>query len=143
MDFEECLRRGSLKPAEPADDLVEKELAGAEFDFKTAQESFEEGNVKWAAVQCYYAVFHAAKALVLSKGFAEKGHRCLFIAFEELFVKPGLFEKRFLDLYDDLMLQRESADYDLSFIPKEHFAPFLEETREFLALAKKTLKKKK
>ncbi len=142
MDFEECVRRGSLKPVEHALDLVEKELAGAAFDLKTAKESFEKGNVKWATVQCYYAVFHSAKALVLSKGFAEKGHRCLFIAFEEFFVKTGLFEKKFLDLYDDLLMQRESADYDLAFASKEEFAPILGEAEEFLTLAKKTLKKK-
>ena len=143
MDFRECVQRGSLKPVEPARDLVEKELSGAAFYLKTAKESFGKGNVKWATVQCYYAVFHSAKARVLSKGFSEKGHRCLFIAFEEFFVKTGVFEKKFLDLYDDLLMQRESADYDLSFASKDEFAPVLAEAEEFLSLAQETLKKKK
>lgn len=67
-EFQRCLREGRLVKVEPSPRLIAKEISSAEYDLGRAEESLMKGDFKWASVQAYYAIFHAAKALVLSKG---------------------------------------------------------------------------
>ena len=98
-------------PVQP--DLVQKEVEAAKTDLKTAEESASEGKFKWATVQAYYSMFHAAKALVLSKGYREKSHACLTVALKELFVETGQIETKHFNHFRDCMHLRQDADYGL------------------------------
>ncbi|MCX6767152.1 MAG: HEPN domain-containing protein [Candidatus Micrarchaeota archaeon] len=140
-DFRHCIENRGLVKTGIEKDLVEKELKGAEADLVSAKKSLAEGNEKWATVQCYYAVFHAAKALVLSKGFREKSHGCLLAALNELFVKQGFLDRRDGGLLEDLMRLRWAADYRLEYPEKRSLAPLVEEAAAFIAKAKETLEK--
>jgi uncharacterized protein (UPF0332 family) len=40
--------------------LILKEMEGAAYDLEKARESLEDDDAKWAIVQAYYAMFHAA-----------------------------------------------------------------------------------
>lgn len=111
--FKRCLREGKLVKAKPEKDLISKELKAAESDLNTAQNSASEGDFKWATVQAYYSMFHTAKALVLSKGYREKGHFCLSIALKALFTDEGILEEKHYNNYRDAMHLREDADYGL------------------------------
>lgn len=64
--------------------LVTKEFREAEADLFAAERSLAEHQEKWAIIQGYYSLFHSLRALVFSKGYREKSHRCLKFAFEEL-----------------------------------------------------------
>ena len=44
--------------------MVSKELDGAKDDLETAKKSLRAGDHKWATVQAYHSIFHAAKALL-------------------------------------------------------------------------------
>ena len=99
----------------PSPALVVKELSSADYDLQRAEESLEKGDFKWASVQAYYAMFHAAKALVLSKGYREKGHYCLVVALRELFVGPGELDASIGDDLELCMDIRHEADYGLVF----------------------------
>ncbi|MBU0496866.1 MAG: HEPN domain-containing protein [Candidatus Thermoplasmatota archaeon] len=65
-------------------------------------------------MQAYYAMFHAAKALVLKKGYREKSHVCLQIALEELYVKESMFPKELVDNFELCKHLRHEADYGLT-----------------------------
>jgi len=65
--------------------LVLKEIQGADYDLEKASRSLSSGDAKWAIVQAYYAMFHAARALLFSKNLREKSHRALLAALRELF----------------------------------------------------------
>ena len=55
-------------------------------------------------------MFHAARAAVLSKGYAEKSHYCLLVAFRELYASEG----EGLELAQGIeraRVLRENADY--------------------------------
>jgi len=65
--------------------LVLEEFKAAELDLEDAKESFERKKFKWATIQGYYSMFHSVRGLVYSKGFREKSHYALLVAFEELF----------------------------------------------------------
>ena len=74
--------------------LVNKELKTAGDDLSAARESFKNGNYKWAPVQAYYAMLHAARALLYHKEYREKSHYCLFLAMKEFYASEGILEMR-------------------------------------------------
>ncbi|MBI5554291.1 MAG: HEPN domain-containing protein [Elusimicrobia bacterium] len=93
-----------------------------------------------ATVKGYYAMFHAARALLYSKGYRERGHYCLYLAMKELFVKENLLaEKRAEDFYTAMIL-REDADYKRNF-SAESAAATIASAEKFIAAAKNILKK--
>ena len=67
-EFEQCLKNGRIKKFPQAKILAEKEVKTAHDDLKIALESLTRGNAKWAIIQAYYAMFHAARALIFSSG---------------------------------------------------------------------------
>ena len=52
--------------------LVLKEIEGASYDLRRARKSLDDDDAKWAIVKAYYAMFHAARALLFSKGFSRR-----------------------------------------------------------------------
>ena len=139
--FLRCLDEGKLKKIPIQADLVQKELDGAKSDLAWAEKSGSDGNPKWAIVQAYYSMFHSAKALVLSKGYAEKSHFCLLIAFKALFVDSGLTEKKYSDWLRDSMALRHDADYGLTY-SSDSAGEAVSWAREFFTMAKKLVSKK-
>jgi len=95
--------------------LVEKEIAEAENDLERSRCSLEDGDAKWATIQAYYSMFHAAKALVYLAGYREKSHQCLSIALEALYVDKNKLEPRFCTNFKEAMLLRMEADYGLTY----------------------------
>jgi uncharacterized protein (UPF0332 family) len=105
--FERCLAEKRLVRVSPSPEMIKKEMESADYDCGRAQDSLEEGDAKWASIQAYYSIFHASKALVLSKGYREKGHSCLLIALRELFPAETVLAND-LEMCMDL---RHGADY--------------------------------
>ena len=113
--FQECLKKGNLVKIPLDQALAAKELSGGEYDLKRAKNSLSEGDSKWCIVQSYYSMFHTVKALIYSKGYREKSHKCLLIAFKALYVGESLLEERFYLTFEEAMNLREEADYGLTY----------------------------
>ena len=96
-------------------EMIEKELEGAQYDLNGAKNSLEREDYKWATVQGYYSMFHAAKALLYTNGYREKSHRALVTALNELYVKTGKLESDHLENLKPAMDLREEADYSMTF----------------------------
>jgi len=117
--------------------LILKEIEGATYDLAKAKRSLDDNDAKWAIVKAYYAIFHAARALLFSKNFREKSHRALLVALRELFrnkIKPEL-----LDAFEHGMDLREEADYSIIY-SEESAQELIESAEEFVAEAKRILK---
>lgn len=110
-DFRKCLKNGRLVTVEIDPRIVAKEMNLAQHDLSEGKVSIARGSYKWATVQAYYAMFHAAKALVIQKGYREKSHRCLAIALRELYVRSGKLAEQMLIELEDARALREEADY--------------------------------
>jgi len=108
--FKKCLDGNRLVKVKEAGDLVAKELAGAETDLSSARISLSAENHKWAAVQAYYSMFHAAKALIYRKGYREKSHQCLGVALKALYADENLMGEKHCDRFRDCMALRHDAD---------------------------------
>lgn len=135
--FKRLLEERRLIKIKPDKSLVLKEIEGAKSDLETARKSLQEGNFKWAIIQGYYSIFHAARALVYSKGFREKSHYALLVAIQELFADE--LEDSLIQGFEDAMNLRQTADYGLTFSEEGAFN-VIETAEKFLIKAKEILK---
>lgn len=112
-------------------ELIEKEIKEALYDLKSAENSINNGNYKWAIVQSYYSMFHAFRGLLFSRGYKEKSHSGLKYAIKSLFVDYGVISYNIFMDFDSAMNAREMADY--SYIYDEKIAVnMLESTKKLI-----------
>jgi uncharacterized protein (UPF0332 family) len=80
---------------------------------EVAARNLDDGFYDSSVNRSYYAVFYAANALLITKGLAMKRHSGVISAFRQYFVKPGLLETFYSELYGRLLNHREISDYEL------------------------------
>jgi uncharacterized protein (UPF0332 family) len=77
-----------------------------------ARSAAERKRLRTAADRSYYAMLHAASALLVSDGIQARSHRRLLAAFGERFAKTGRLDpvhhRRLMDAFE----RRSLADYD-------------------------------
>ncbi len=112
-EFERCVKERRLIKINATKEMIQKEISTAGYDLNRSKGSTRDEDYKWAAVQAYYSMFHAAKALVFEKGYREKSHYCLLIALKELYVNQGLMNQEMVDNFELCMHLRHDADYGL------------------------------
>jgi uncharacterized protein (UPF0332 family) len=99
IDREEALSR--------ADD----EFSRADEELKAARVLLKEELYFKAIVSSYYAIFHAARALLLLKGVYPKTHEGVERSFGLYYIKTGEFDIKIGKAIGRLMKMREEADY--------------------------------
>lgn len=114
-EFKQCLENKKIIPFAAGKKLVNKEIAVAQSDLADAKAGYEEARYKWSTIQAYYAMFHAARALIYAEGYREKSHYCLAIALKALFVDDGKLEAQSARDFLNAMNLREEADYNAEF----------------------------
>ncbi|MBE0433903.1 HEPN domain-containing protein [candidate division WOR-3 bacterium] len=140
-NFERCIEDRKLVPFKATSEMIEKEINSASYDLTQAQNSYNNGDIKWATIQGYCAMFHAVRALIYKRGYREKSHRCLLIALQESYVDTGLLSATYVDSFREAMDLREDADY--GFIYDSRSAKnIITAAKEFYTNVKKFLNKK-
>jgi uncharacterized protein (UPF0332 family) len=81
-------------------------------------------------------MFHAARALIYSKGFREKSHYALLVALKELF--KNQLESELIQNFEEAMSLREEADYGLVF-SEEGATSIVNNAEKFLNKVKQIL----
>jgi len=130
-DFVRCIKERRLTKIKPSKEMIQKEVESAEYDLKRARNSLGEDDFKWAAVQSYYSMFHAAKAIILKRGYREKSHFCLIVALRELYVKEDRLNAEMVENLELCMNLRHEADYGLTY-HQESAETALKYAEEFL-----------
>lgn len=83
--------------------------------------------------RAYYAIFYAASCLLLVKDISRSKHSGVIAAFRQNFVKTGLIEAKYSDIYGDVMEARIDSDYDMAFEADRTTAKEkLEDARQFV-----------
>jgi uncharacterized protein (UPF0332 family) len=142
QEFKQCIENKKIIPFATGEKLVDKEIAVAQSDLSEAKAGYENERYKWSTVQAYYAMFHAARALVYSKDYREKSHYCLAIALRALFVDEGKMDAQSVRDLLNAMNLRESADYDAEFSQSgakaviESADKFIQKAIEILGISK-------
>jgi uncharacterized protein (UPF0332 family) len=114
-EFNKFLETGKIVVFLRGRELVDKELLVAQSDLLDAQAGFQNQRYKWSTIQGYYAMFHAARALIYSKNYREKSHYAVSVALKALFVEENQLDIRYVRDFLNAMNLRESADYEAEF----------------------------
>jgi hypothetical protein len=116
-----------------AKELIKGYLEKAEKKLKVAGKLLKSDDYEDAVSRAYYAVFHAAQALLLTEGERAETHKGVVTLFGLLFVKTGKFKKDLGKYLANLKDERESGDYEVfSYIDRETAETAIEEAREFI-----------
>jgi len=115
QEFKQCLENKKVVPFARGKSLVKKELSVAISDLSDAKAGYENERYKWSTIQGYYAMFHAARALIYSQGYREKSHYCLAVALRALFADEGKMDAQLVRDFFSAMNLREAADYEADF----------------------------
>lgn len=137
MDLDELLKNGDLKQIRAGPAEIKKELAEAEKDLKNAGRSASDGNWKWAIIQAYYSMFHAARAVLLKNGYRERSHYAV-VVFLEYLHKTKKLESYFIDDFRAAKFAREEADYASNY-SGERAEQVISTAGEFITRMKKLL----
>lgn len=114
-EFERCIKRGGLKSLTGAgSDVVSREIQIAQADLADAEKLLQLDMDKRTTITAYYAMFHAARAAVLQRGYVEKSHHCLLVAFRELYATTDEGHELARGIERARVL-RENADYQGDF----------------------------
>lgn len=84
--------------------------------------------------RAYYAIFHYASAILLTKGLEARSHEGLVRLFNLHFIKSGIFLKKYSTILSHLQKAREESDYrpEIPF-DEEDAQTRLREAQEFIA----------
>lgn len=115
QEFKQCLESDKIVSFPKGKELVRKELSVARSDLLDAKAGYENKRYKWSTIQAYYAMFHAARALIYSRNYREKSHYCLSVALRALFIEEGKLDAQTGRDFLNAMNLREAADYEAEF----------------------------
>ncbi len=117
------LRQGLLIRREPAGSEISGHAAKAGHNLQFTADALRWGYTDWALVGCYYAAYHMALALILTKGYFSKNHDATLCALIKEYYRASLtaedlalFNNLYLDEHDILFYvqswqERERASY--------------------------------
>jgi uncharacterized protein (UPF0332 family) len=109
---------------------------------QVADHNMADGFYASAINRAYYAIFYAANALLATKGLSRSKHSAVIATFRQHFVKPGLIEDEYSDIYSRVMDDRHKADYDIveSTVDPARAQTDLEDARHFVKRVERYLK---
>lgn len=107
---------------------------------KVAKKNYEDEFYPDSINRSYYAIFHAAKALLIKKGINTKTHTGTIHKFGLEYIINGNFDKEIGKFFSKLGEDREKADYDYAHnITKEKAKTDLDNAKSFVEESKKFL----
>ena len=110
----------------------EKHLERADEKLGSANLLFENNMSTDAISEAYYAMFHAAKALLALKDVYPRTHAGVVSQFGLQFVNEGLIEELYAKSLAKAQTKREKADYDIYYEPsKEEAESIIEDAENF------------
>lgn len=137
-DYKDCIDKKKLYRSEAARSLAGKEFKSATDDLADAEMSLSRKRFKWATIQAYYAMFHAARALLYFRGYRERSHFCVVAGIGHLFGETKLIDLKWVRALKNAMSLREDADYSDAYSP-DGAETSIQNAKEFLREAKRIL----
>lgn len=121
---------------EEAHQLLEK----GERALRAAEILLEAGDAEFAAGRAYYAMLHAAQALLRQRDVQYHRHTGVHSAFGQHFAKTGVLDPKYHRWLLDAFDERIRGDYGLqTTFEVESVAAWVEQAREFLREARRFL----
>ena len=86
---------------------------------RTAKLVLDDGDWVAAINRAYYAIFYAANAVLELDGLERSKHSGVLSVFRQKYVKTGLIEAEFSDIYGQTFQARNKGDYERSRVPTQ------------------------
>ena len=109
----------------------------AKRELRSAEVLLKDGDNDGAVSRSYYAMFHSAQAVLLTKELTSKKHSTTIAWFNQHFVKTGVFHTQLAKNLNNAERLRKSGDYGYPFLVKN------EEAKETIENAKEFVKQTK
>ena len=140
IEFRECLEKRKLVRFPLAKRLAGREINQAEDDLIDSKDSLKVKKYKWATIQAYYSMFHAARSLIYRKGYREKSHYALMVALKTLYLGKGEVTREILENLQTAKSLREDADYHAKY-SEEGARSLIQAAEDFLKSVKEIKEK--
>jgi uncharacterized protein (UPF0332 family) len=101
-DFERCIEKGRLLRVEITPQQLSHELDEASKDQAQGERRLVSGRFEDASVHAYHAMYHAARTLLLARGFRERNLFCLAAGLRHFYVSQGKFDDGLLKILAQL-----------------------------------------
>ena len=138
--YENCIEKGLLRKIPPSSQKADMSLVKAEKWSNEATKSLNAKAFDASVMASYLVMFHSARAVLFYDGYREKSHACVARYLEEMYMKPGRLEKKWIELLDHYREMRHNNQYDLSFCSTEEEAEqVLETANKFFEIMKELL----
>jgi len=85
---------------------------------KSAKLMFDDGDWVGAINRAYYAIFYAANAVLELEGQQRSKHSHVMSVFRQKWVKTGMMEVEYSDIYGQAFRARNEGDYERTLFPK-------------------------
>lgn len=95
-EFERCIEKGRLLRVDIAPAQLEHELDEASKDHAQAERRLASGRFEDASVHAYHAMYHAARTLLLARGYRERNLYCLAAGLRHHYVSQGRLDESLL-----------------------------------------------
>ncbi|HMV80633.1 MAG TPA: HEPN domain-containing protein [Leptospiraceae bacterium] len=117
-----------------SEEEVKDEMGRANKALKSAEILYKEKLYEDSISRSYYAVLHAAKAALLSRGIEVDSHEAVKRLFGLHIIKTGISEKYYGLILREEQDDRMMADYNVGFSPEEERVfQRLEDARDFVS----------
>jgi uncharacterized protein (UPF0332 family) len=93
------------------DERILAEMARSDESLKAAKNLLNDELFADSISRAYYAIFHAARAILLTKDVDPETHNGAISLFGLHFVKPGIIENKYGKIFNEAKDDRESSDY--------------------------------
>jgi len=93
---------------------IQLELERGDESLKSAELNLKAGLFDESVSSAYYAMFHSVKAVLLTVSQEPSTHQGVVTLFGLHFIKPGLIEAEYNDLFIEAKDDREDSDYDVT-----------------------------
>jgi len=121
--------------------FVEASLERAEKALKSAKLLEENGELEDAVSRAYYTIFHAARALLFSKGVTAKTHHGTISLFSEKIVRQGILPEKYADMLRKAFDLRQKSDYEIyATLNVESVREVIENAEHFIEKVKELLR---
>jgi uncharacterized protein (UPF0332 family) len=123
-------------------EMIKNQIAKAKEKLQAASTLLKEDFIDDTISRAYYAIFHAASAVLLSEGINVESHSALKTMFGLHFIKSGKIDKKYAKYLSKLKDERENGDYDIfTSFEREDAEEAIEEARAFVEAMKEFLTK--
>ena len=124
------------------EELIRQQITKSTEKLEAAKLLLRENFIDDTISRAYYSIFHAASAVLLSKGITTGSHSGLKAMFGLHLIETGELPKEFGRFLNRLKDERENGDYDIfTRFEEEDAKEAVEEAEKFLTEMKKYLKK--